>query len=116
MSKSMNVCIVDDDHDVAESLADLLELRGHSVDLAHSGEEAVAKFRDHDYDIAFMDVRMPGMNGVESMMKIHSFKPQARVVIMTGYSVDQLLKQAAENGAVAVLYKPVKTGEILALL
>jgi DNA-binding response OmpR family regulator len=112
----MKVFIVDDDQDVAESMADLVALRGHEADIANSGEAAIDRFRDHDYDIAFMDVRMPGINGVESFLEIRKFKPTARVVIMTGYSVENLLVQALDNGALTVLYKPFQSGEFLALL
>ncbi len=116
MSRPMKVFIVDDDQDVAESMADLVELRGHEADIANSGEEAIDRFRDHDYDIAFMDVRMPGINGVESFLEIRKFKPAARIVIMTGFSVENLLVQALDNGALTVLYKPFQSADFLALL
>ncbi len=116
MTDSKSVFILDDDRDVAESLADVLELSGHKVDMAHSGEAAVERFRDHDYDIAFFDVRMSGMNGVESLLEILRFKPDARVVMMTGYSVEELLDEAVENGAIGVLHKPVEAHEFLALI
>ncbi len=107
MSQSLEIFIVDDDIDVAEGLADALELHGHKITLAHSGKEAVEFFSQRDFDITFMDVMMPGMNGVESFLEIRKIKPQAKVVMLTGYSVEQLLQQAVENGAVAVLHKPV---------
>jgi DNA-binding NtrC family response regulator len=116
MTGVKSVFILDDDLDVAESLADILELSGHRVDMAHSGEAAVEKFRDHDYDIAFFDVRMPGMNGVESLLEILRFKPDARVVMMTAYSVQELLDEAVENGAIGVLHKPVEAQEILTMI
>lgn len=114
--KNMHVFIVDDDHDVAESLADLLEGRGYKVDLAYSGEEAIAGFRDRDYDIAFMDVRMPGLNGVESLLEIRKLKPNARVVMMTAYSVEDLLTKALESGAAGVLHKPFDMRDFLEML
>jgi two-component system, NtrC family, response regulator HydG len=84
----LNVFIVDDDKDFAESLSIVLENRGYKVDIAYSGEEAISKFRDHDYDITFMDFKLPGQNGVASFLEIHRLKPEARVVMMTGYSVE----------------------------
>ncbi len=103
----LKVFIVDDDKDVAEGLADVLEMSGHEVTLAHSGADAIEIFSKQDFDVAFMDVMMPGMNGVESFMEIRKVKPDARIYMMTGYSVEQLLQQAVENGAVGVLHKPV---------
>jgi two-component system, NtrC family, response regulator HydG len=115
MSKA-RVFIVDDDRDLAESLAEVLEARGYEVELAHSGEDGVARFRQSDFDLVFMDVKLPGMNGVESFFEFRKIRPEAKVVMMTGYSVEQLLTQAIENGALAVLNKPYSVTEILAVL
>jgi len=105
--KSLRVLIVDDNEDLAESLAMVLELRGYEAEVAHTGEEAIRTFRDNDFDIAFMDVKLPGNNGVESYMEIRKFKPDARMVMMTGYSMEQLLDKAMENGAWGVIHKPL---------
>jgi DNA-binding response OmpR family regulator len=113
---SLRVFIVDDDRDFAESLALLLEARDYQVELAFSGEEAIAKFRERDFDIAFMDVRLPGKSGIESFLEIRKFRPSARVVMMTGYSVEQLLDQAVEHGAWGVLAKPIDVGQVLEML
>jgi CheY-like chemotaxis protein len=112
----LRVFIVDDDRDFAESLAMLLEGRGYQVELAFSGEEAIDKFRQQDFDITFMDVRLPGKNGTQSFIEIRKFRPSARVVMMTGYSVEQLLEQAVEQGAWGVLDKPLDANEVLRML
>ncbi len=104
---------MDDDRDFAESLAMALEGRGYLVVVASSGEEALQVFQKEDFDIAFMDVRLPGINGVESFLRIRKIKPAARVVMMTGYSVEGLLKQAVKNGAMGVLHKPMDVGKVL---
>ena len=53
-----------------------------------------------------VDVKLPGKNGVESFLEIRKFKPESKVVMMTGYSVNQLLDEAVDNGAWGVLHKP----------
>jgi two-component system response regulator HydG len=116
MSAKTSILIVDDDRDLAESLADVLETRGYAVELAGSGEEGVARFRQRDFDLVFTDVKLPGMNGVESFFAFRRIKPDAKVVMMTGFSVEQLLVQAIENGALAVLHKPFAIPDILAVL
>lgn len=116
MSDGLRVFIVDDDRDLAESLADLLEERGHRVELAFNGEQGIEKFRAQEFDIVFMDVKMPGMSGVETFFAFRKMKPDARVVMMTGYSVEQLLQDAIDNGALGVLHKPFAVDEILAML
>jgi len=111
--KKSRIFIVDDDVDFAESLAETLESRGHVVELCHSGEEAVSRFRETDFDIAFMDVKLPGMNGVESFFEIRKDKPDAKVMMMTGYSVEELLQQAIDHGALGVLDKPLDIEAVL---
>jgi two-component system, NtrC family, response regulator HydG len=103
----IRVFIVDDDKDLAESLSIALEGSGCEVEVAHSGEEAITIFRERDFDIAFMDVKLPGKNGVESFLEIKKMKPWVKVVMMTGYSVEQLLEQALDNGAWGILKKPI---------
>jgi CheY-like chemotaxis protein len=110
------VLIVDDDPDFAESLALLIEGRECEVELAFSGQEAIEKFRQRDFDITFMDVRLPGKDGVESFIEIRKLKPSARVVMMTGYSVEQLLEQAVEQGAWGVLTKPIDVHKALKMI
>jgi len=112
----LRIFVVDDDRDFAESLADVLELDEHQVDVAYSGEEAVEKFQQNQYDLTFMDVKLPGMNGVESFLEIRKTKPNARVYMMTGYSVEQLIEEAIENGALGVLHKPLDLERLLKML
>jgi len=109
----MKIFIVDDNRDFAESLADLLRLDGHQVELAFDGETAIENFRNQNYDITFMDVKLPGLNGVESFFEIRKINPQAKIVMMTGYSVEQLVNQAVESGALGVLTKPIGMPQLL---
>jgi two-component system response regulator HydG len=112
----MRVFIVDDDRDLAESLSIALEGSGCEVEIAYSGEEAIRIFREKDFDIAFMDVKLPGKNGVESFLEIKKMKPGIKVVMMTGYSVEQLLEQALDNGAWGILHKPIDMNKLLEML
>jgi two-component system response regulator HydG len=114
--RALDIFIVDDDRDFAESLADILTGAGHRVQLCFDGESAVHIFRQQKFDITFMDVKLPGKNGVESFFEIRKINPQARVVMMTAYSVEQLLTQAIERGALGVLRKPFDTTRMLRML
>jgi CheY-like chemotaxis protein len=111
-----SILIVDDDSDHAESIADLLEMRGYATEVAESGEAAAARFREVDFDLVFMDVRLPGMSGVETFFEFRRIRPAAKVMMMTGYSVAQLVAQAVENGALGVLYKPFAIEDLHAAL
>ena len=112
----MRVFVVDDDRDFGDSLAEAIRLDGHTVDVAYSGEEAIEKFRQCRYDVTLMDVRLPGMNGVESFLKIRALQPDAQVYMMTAYSVEQLLDEAIAHGARGVLMKPLDVPHVLHLI
>ncbi len=63
-----------------------------------------------------MDIMMPGRNGVESFIEIRKFKPEAKVYMMTGFSVDELIDKAVENGAMGVFSKPVDLQKVFDVL
>jgi CheY-like chemotaxis protein len=104
--------IVDDDVDLAESLAEMLMLQGHTVQVASNGQEAVERHRKDDFDITFMDVRMPIMNGVDSFFAIRALRPHAKVVLMTGYE-ESIVAKALAAGALGLLTKPFRIEELL---
>lgn len=110
------VLVVDDDCDHAESLADVLEMRGHAAQIANSGEEALTHFRDEDFDFVLLDVKLPGINGVETFLEMRKIRPGVQVMMMTGYSVEQLVARAVEGGALGVLHKPFAAMQVLELL
>jgi two-component system response regulator HydG len=113
---TMKILIVDDDQDHAESIGDLLDLRGYDIELAASGEQAAARFRDQKFDFVLMDVKLPGMNGVETFLEFKKIRSDAKVLMMTGYSVDQLIARAVDNGALGVLHKPFAISHLLQTL
>lgn len=110
------VLIVEDDHDFAESLVIALGIRKCDVDVAHSGEEAIRKFHEQHYDIAFMDIKLPGKSGVECLTEIKAFLPDAHVIMMTGFSEPSLLNEARQAGAVDVLRKPFRMRELFGFI
>jgi len=114
--KALSIFIVDDDQDFAESLAEILTGAGHRVELCFDGETAVRIFQEKEFDITFMDVKLPHKNGVESFFEIRKINPRARVVMMTAYSVEQLVAQAIRNGAIGVLRKPFDTSRVMGML
>jgi CheY-like chemotaxis protein len=110
------VLVVDDDCDHAESLADVIEMRGHTTQIANSGEEALKYFRAGDFDFVLLDVKLPGINGVETFLEMRKIRPNVPVMMMTGYSVEQLVARAVEGGALGVLHKPFAALQVLELL
>lgn len=112
MPRNLHILVVDDDEDNAQSLGELFELEGHRATVVHSGTAAIAAFRTTAFDLAFMDVMMPGKNGVDSFLEIRNLRPHAKVYMMTGFSVEQLLRQAMNNGALGVMSKPLDARKV----
>ena len=109
-----SILIVDDDHEVADTLAYIVGQGGYAVEIAYDGEWALHLANRNKFDVIFMDVLLPGMNGVECFIKLKGVCPKATVFMMTGYSSEQLAAQALKNGASDVLRKPVMPEDILA--
>jgi two-component system, NtrC family, response regulator HydG len=114
--RSLSILVVDDDRDNANSLGELFEMDGHRAEVVYTGREAVFAYLKNDFDVAFVDVMMPGMNGVESFMEIRKLRPQANVYMMSGYSVEELLKQALAQGALGLLHKPTDPDTLLRMV
>lgn len=110
------VMVVDDDAGFVETLADILRTKGYHVASAYSGEEAVAMVRANGFDVILMDVRMPGLSGVEALRAIKAVAPQMHVIMMTAFSNKQAMEDAEGLGALAVLPKPLDMGRVLILL
>jgi two-component system, chemotaxis family, protein-glutamate methylesterase/glutaminase len=100
------VLIVDDDESIRELFECIVEDLGYQCDTAGDGEEGVAKVQAQDYSLVFLDIKMPKMNGIDTLKKIKELKESTIVTMMTGFSVDDLVEEALGLKAADVLYKP----------
>ena len=112
-TKKSHVLIVDDDVGMTETMPDILEDIGYRVSVARSGYEAIEMVRKEDYNVVLMDIKMPGINGVEAFKKIKKLKPATKVIMMTAYSVDALIKEALDEGAYDVIHKPLDIERVM---
>lgn len=116
MASAMKILVVDDDTDAADSLAELFEMEDHDVTVVYNGANAIEAFDHNAFDLAFMDIMMPGKNGVDSFFEIRKNTPDAKVYFMTGFSTGDLVDRAMQEGALGVLPKPLDPLEILTVL
>ncbi len=110
------ILLVDDNEEFLDSTRDVLEDEGYEIHTASDGETALRMIDAHTFDVILMDIKMPGMNGVESFIEMKKLQPDVKVIMVTAYSIDELIHRALEEGAVAVLNKPIdmdKTIEII---
>lgn len=108
-----NVLFVDDEIDFLETLLKRMRKRQLNVTGVNSGEEALAYLKDHDVDIVVMDVRMPGMDGIETLRTIKKINPLLEVVMLTGHACLEIAREGMEAGAFDYLMKPINIDDLL---
>ncbi len=114
--KLLDVLVVEDDTDLAEAISEALELAGHRPTVAGTGRDAIELYGRQSFDMTFMDIKLPDVNGVEVFLNIRQEYPTARVVMMTGHEVNELVARAIEHGALKVLRKPFAMEAVLEVL
>jgi DNA-binding NtrC family response regulator len=102
----VHILVVDDERNIRNNLAMVLEAEGYKADTASNGEEALTRVKEGRYDIAFVDIQMPKMGGLELLRHLHALRPRMAVVILTAYGTTGRAVKAMKLGAVDFLEKP----------
>jgi len=98
--------VVDDDRDIVQLLADFLRHRGHDVWEARSGMEALALARQRRFDVVFLDIAMPGMDGIDTLRRLKAEFPATIVVMISGISDEHTATMSLDLGASDYIRKP----------
>jgi DNA-binding NtrC family response regulator len=110
------VLVVDDEEDLREMLAFVLSGAGFEVLTADSGLSAVELAKEHRFDLAISDLKMPGMNGVETLTALKQIDASMEVIIVTGYASEETAVECLKRGAYGYLRKPFELDELHALV
>ncbi len=94
----------------------VLKRKGYEVSIANDGFEAIDTVKEEFFDIIFMDIKMPVLNGVETYKKIKEINEKIIIIMMTAYAVEDLIQDALKEGAYGVIYKPLDFENILSLI
>lgn len=116
MEKKTSILIVDDDGALCKNMSFILGRNGYAVTTAKDGSEAIERVRERPFDMIFMDIKIPLMNGIETYRRIKEIRPEAEVVVMTGYSVEDLIQEALQEGAWGILQKPLDMEKVFTLI
>ena len=108
------VLLVDDEEEFLETLSSRLEMRGLKVSAVTSGEQAVSKAKEQEYDAIVVDLSMPGIDGLETLKRIKANNPNAEIIMLTGHGSIQSGVEAMKLGAGDFLQKPVELSELMA--
>lgn len=111
-----NILIVDDDAQLRHSFEKLLVAEGHDVKISPTGEAGLEIFRKDQPDLVIMDVRLPGMDGLQTFRLMHEIEPKAPVIVMTAYGNTDTAIEATKMGAYDYLLKPFDIPEMLATI
>ncbi len=114
--KKARILVVDDEKSMVTSLRDVLDALGFAVDVAYSGSQAVERASRHRPDFILMDLRMPGIDGVEACREIQRLSPESRVIFMTAYASSSLVVEARSQEHAEVLFKPIEIDHVLEIL
>src|SRR5689334_18226171 len=107
------VLVVDDDQDICRNLPDILTDLGYRVDTAHDGRTAIEIVKRTPYDVALLDLRMPGMDGLTLYREIKRLRSGTVAMIVTAYASTATAEEALAAGAWQVLSKPVDLPKLL---
>ena len=116
LDRSKRVLIVDDEETVGIGMSEMLKDAGFSASYVTSGRDALEDFRKSPYSLVFMDMMMPGMDGLETYRRIKDINPGVKVVIFTGYfrEVDKAIYQGVKEGMIDVyIRKPFFAEEVV---
>ena len=116
MEHKAHILIVDDNISLCKTMSFVLERKGYAVTTSKDGPEAIERVKERSFDVVFMDIKMPLMDGVEAYKKIKKIRPEAVVVMMTAYSVEDLVQEALREGAHGIIYKPLDIEKVVALI
>ena len=104
--EGVRILIIDDEPVIRDLLFDVLSRKGYEVDTASDGAMGLEKADVARYGVVFTDIRMPGMNGVEVYKRLKTISPASKVIVMTGYGLEEMIQEALDLGAFADVKKP----------
>ena len=115
-NRTVKLLIVDDEIGFADVLCKRMGRRGVEATAASSGEEAIRILRKHDFDVAIVDLKLEGMDGIDILKVFKLLVPQMPVLMLTGHGCEEARATCIKNGASGYLSKPFDFEQLLALV
>lgn len=114
--KTVRALVVDDEKIIRDFLSRILNIQSVETRAFEDGFAAIEAVKTENFDLAFLDVRMPKINGLETYKELKKIKPELKYVMMTGYAVDDILEEAKREGVSTFLRKPFDINQISTLV
>ena len=104
--KEIKVLLVDDEVEFVDTLGQRLRMRGLAVDIVYDGEQALSFVKKTEPDVIVLDLKMPGLHGIEVLKEVKKLKPHVQVIILTGHGTDKDDEEARKLGGFDFMRKP----------
>lgn len=115
-SRQGNILVIDDEQEIRTMIGNFLTIKGYGVVTAATGEEALMKIKTQRPQLVFCDIRMPGMDGLMVLKKIHEIDPSIKVVMLSAIQDEDVVAEAFKEGAADYLIKPCSLMKLDALV
>ncbi len=116
MSEAIKILLVDDEKSFVQSLAERLHMRNLGTNAAYDGHQAFEMLKEGIPDVMILDLRMPGIDGIEVLRRVKEQYPHVQVIILTGMGTEEDKKKVKDLGAAAYLEKPVDIDELITVI
>lgn len=116
MDPKPKILIADDNEDLCRNLADILEFKGYDVTAVFDGYQAIEAFKKNKFHVVLMDVKMPGLSGIDTLKVLRQISADVRVIMITAFADDMFYKDGLKNGDYQVIQKPIDIDKFLVTL
>ena len=115
-NSKIRILVADDDPDILEYFREIMPDPRCELFLVTNGIKAIEKAQQQQIDIAFLDIKMPEMGGIETLVKWKTIQSETQIVMISAYSDENLVREAIEKGAFSYLFKPLRKMDIISLM
>lgn len=117
MTSKYKILIVDDNEELCKNLSDILEFKGYGTTLAYSGHQAIEAIKNNKFNIVLMDVKMPGMDGMNTLKILKQIAPDTDIIMITAFADDIFYyKEGLRSTDPVVIQKPIDIDKLLGML
>jgi DNA-binding NtrC family response regulator len=109
----MKILLVDDEVELIGALAERLSLRGFRPSCAYSGDEAIELVRNESFRVAVLDVKMPGLSGVDLMNALREIQPSLQIIFVTGHGSENDYRECSRRAWCETIIKPIKIDDLV---
>jgi DNA-binding NtrC family response regulator len=113
MNTNKSILIIDDDESLCKTMSFILKRKGFDIRAVTSGLIAVELVKQKPFDFVLLDIKMPEIDGIETIKRIKKTKFETKVIMTTAYAVQDKIDEALKIGAVGVIYKPVDIDTVI---